>query len=79
MNARSYCAALAASLVLACGPKLPADVHFAREVAETVRDEDERCAKSGEADETIARCFALRQKLKPILLEADRPLDGGTP
>jgi len=64
-------------LVLACGPKLPADRRYARDVAEAVRDGDERCAASGEADAVIERCAKLRGDLKPILLAADA--DAGAP
>lgn len=64
-------------LVAACGPKLPADRRYARDVAVAVDEGDERCAASREPDDVIERCKRLRASLKPILLEADR--DAGAP
>ena len=64
-------------LVAACGPKLPADRRYARDVAVAVDEGDERCAASREPDDVIERCKRLRASVKPILLEADR--DAGAP
>jgi len=64
-------------LAAGCGPKLPADRRYARDVAVAVDEGDERCAASRESDDVIERCKRLRASLKPILLEADR--DAGAP
>jgi hypothetical protein len=66
-------------LLVACGPKVPPDRRFARDVAASVNDADERCSESGADDATLQRCAKLRNDLKPLLIEADRDHDAGAP
>ena len=77
MNFVCLCSCL--MLVAACGPKIPPDRRFARDVAASVNEADERCAESGADDATLQRCAKLRNDLKPLLIEADRDHDAGAP
>ena len=67
-----------ALLAASCGPTVAADRQYARDLAVAIDDGDERCAKSGEPDDVLRRCRALRNQLKPIVVDADRDADGGT-